>query len=114
MMLLFRFRCENVCLLWRSVIKNLVRKGTLRKPVHVLRRLGAVSSFNESLSIKDTKKIHSFREGSALAMAAEKIHQTNMDIIRLKYPRSLHRCRIVLNFVKSLNENFGDYRMRRI
>ena len=30
-------------------------------------------------------------QAAALAAAAEKIHQTNMEIIRLKYPRSLHQ-----------------------
>ena len=87
-------RAENVCLRWKDVIRRLVKSGILRKAVHVLRRLKTVESFNESFSIKDTK-VHSFRAGSVLAAAAERIHQTNMEIIRLKHPGSLRRSRII-------------------
>ena len=76
--------------MWRIVIGRLVRKGVLKKSTYLLRRLKCVGSFNESFSIKETKP-HSFKPGSALAAAAEKIHLTNMEMIRLKYPVTLRR-----------------------
>ena len=87
-------RAENVCMRWKDVIRRLVKSGRLRKAVHVIRGLKTVESFNESFSIKDTK-VHTFRAGSALAAAAERIHQTNMEIIRLKHPGSLRKYRVI-------------------
>ena len=86
------------------MVKSLVIQGKLKKKRRTLQRLRTIESFNESASIKEAK-IHAFKvtpwfvnntyksaqEGSALAAAAEKIHQTQMEIIRLKYPVSLAR-----------------------
>ena len=79
-----------MCSLWRQIIGRLVRKGLLKKSTHLLKRLKCVESFNESFSIKETRA-HSFKPGSTLAAAAEKIHLTNMEIIRLKHPMTLRR-----------------------
>jgi len=83
-------RAESVSQLWRSVVRNMVRRGRLKKTKRTLRRLKTTESFNESSCIKETR-LPVFQAGSALAAAAEKIHQTQMEIIRLKYPSSLAR-----------------------
>ena len=75
---------------WKNIIERLVKRQKLRKTCHTIRRLQTVESFNESFTIRETK-IHCFKEGSSMARAAERIHQTNMEIIRLKYPQSLNR-----------------------
>ena len=48
-------RAESVSQLWRSVVRNMVRKGKLKKTKRTLRRLKITESFNESSCIKETR-----------------------------------------------------------
>ena len=63
-------------------------------------RLKTVESFNEALAISEhARGKTTFREGSALAQAAEKVFLSQMEIIRLKYPVTLEKLR---------SEQFGN------
>ena len=71
----------------------------------VLRRLTTTESFNEAFTIIEESRPHAFKEGSLLAAKAEKVFLllfaslyfqsqvflTHMEIIRVKYPNSLHK-----------------------
>ena len=48
-------RAETVSQLWRSVVRNMVRRGRLKKTKRTLRRLKTTESFNESSCIKETR-----------------------------------------------------------
>ena len=57
-------------------------------------RLKTVESFNEALAISEQARGKTtFKEGSALAQIAEKVFLSQMEIIRLKYPRTLEKLR---------------------
>ena len=49
-------RAESVSQLWRYLVHSLVRKGRLKKTRRTLQRLKTTESFNESSSIKETKR----------------------------------------------------------
>ena len=83
------------------VVRYTVSKFFLRK---VLRRLTTTESFNEAFTIVEGNRPQAFKEGSLIAARAEKVFKfqfffhfqfkvflTHMEIIRVKYPNSLHK-----------------------
>jgi len=84
-------RAGMVCHQWADIIHNLLLKGRIACNPKVLRRLTTTESFNEAFTIVEESRPHAFKKGSLLAARAEKVFLTHMEIIRVKYPNSLHK-----------------------
>jgi len=84
-------RAGLVCYQWADIIQNLLLRCRISCSPKVLRRLTTTESFNEAFTIIEESRPHAFKEGSLLAARAEKVFLTHMEIIRVKYPNSLHR-----------------------
>ncbi len=87
-------RVEAVCELWADIVQYFeVHRSLQFRVTKCLRRLRKTESFNEAVSIPSavSKSKAKFRGSPLLAERAEKVFMTHMEIIRLKYPVSLHR-----------------------
>lgn len=93
------YRLEKVCKSWAAIIARLERHKNLRfRKIRILDRLTKIESFNESIGIsEDANEVGVGKMSSNIAALAEKVFLTHMEIIRLKYPGTLHKMRSARN-----------------
>lgn len=82
-------RVERVCSLWADIVQFFEKYKSVRwRTIKVLQRLHTCETFNESMSANVVSGNR--RCSSLIAERAEKVFITQMEIIRLKYPGTLH------------------------
>ena len=82
-------RVENVCTLWANLVQFFERYKRLHfRRMKIVKRLTTTESFNESFTIQ--KIVNKGRCQGLIAERAEKVFMTHMELIRLKYPQTLH------------------------
>ncbi len=106
-------RVEAVCTLWAEIVRYFEIYRSLQfRATKILKRLRKTESYNESAGIMSSVNPSKFKGSPLLAERAEKVFLTHMEIIRLKYPISLHRLqsanavRLIVSFVKRLKRPF--------